>query len=53
MYPKYVSIKDKDNLFQSKLLHGDNIISTGSGNSKKKAEQDASRKALISFNVIA
>lgn len=53
IYPKYISVKDKDNNFQSKLLHGDNIISTGCGNSKKKAEQDASRKALISFNVIA
>ena len=53
MYPKYITDKDKDNLFQSKLLHGKNIISHGSGNNKKKAEQDASRKALIHFNVIA
>ena len=53
MYPKYITTKDKDNNFNSKLLYGENIISTGNGNSKKKAEQDSSRKALISFNIIA
>ena len=53
IYPKYLSTKDKDNTFQSKLIHGDNIISNGTGTSKKKAEQDASRKALIHFNVLA
>lgn len=53
VYPKYLTTKEENtNIFYSKLIHEENIIVTGSGNSKKKAEQDASRKALVHFNVI-
>jgi ribonuclease-3 len=53
IYPKYITTKEENtNIFYSKLIHEENIIVTGSGNSKKKAEQDASRKALVHFNVI-
>ena len=53
IYPKYITTKEETtNIFYSKLIHEENIIVTGSGNSKKKAEQDASRKALVHFNVI-
>ena len=51
IYPKYETVKN-DEMFQSKILKGNSIISVGNGVSKKKAEQDVSRNALIHFNVI-
>lgn len=51
IYPKYETIK-VDEIFQSKILKENNIICVGKGISKKKAEQDVSKKALIQFNVI-
>ena len=51
IYPKYETIK-VDEMFQSKILKESSIIAVGNGVSKKKAEQDVSRNALIHFNVI-
>ena len=54
IYPKYETLKDDNNTFNSKLINSESneIISIGNGNTKKKAEQDASKKALIQYNVI-
>ena len=41
-----------ENIFKSSIFNEGNIIATGGGESKKKAEQDVSKKALIHFNVI-
>ena len=51
IYPKYETIK-VDEMFQSKILKENSIIAVGNGVSKKKAEQDVSKNALIHFNVI-
>ena len=51
IYPKYETIK-VDEMFQSKILKESSIIAVGNGVSKKKAEQDVSKNALIHFNVI-
>lgn len=51
LYPKYETTKVGE-IFQSKILKEDNIITVAEGSSKKKAEQEVSKKALIHFNVI-
>ena len=51
IYPKYETNK-YESIFKSQLFHGDKLITIGSGNSKKKAEQDVSKNTLIHFNVI-
>ena len=51
IYTKYNTVK-YENIFKSSIYKNDILIETGSGISKKKAEQDVSRKALIHFNVI-
>lgn len=51
IYPKYKTEK-YENIFRSSIFNGETLIKTGSGESKKKAEQDVSKKALIHFNVI-
>lgn len=51
VYPTYNTEK-YENTFRSSILNGDTIIKIGSGETKKKAEQDVSKKALIHFNVI-
>ena len=48
---KYETYK-QDDIFHSKLLKDNVIISSGECISKKKAEQCVSRNALIHFNVI-
>tara|TARA_B100001059_G_scaffold236258_1_gene285784 strand:- start:610 stop:1398 length:789 start_codon:yes stop_codon:yes gene_type:complete len=51
--PKYKDINsDNDKLYRCELLFQDKVISKGEGKSKKKAQQDASRNALIYYNVI-
>jgi len=50
-YPEYKINKSDDKYYCSILLDGD-TISTGMGGSKKKSEQDASKRALIKYNVI-
>ena len=51
IYPKYET-KKHENTFKSTIYKDDTIVSIGEGVSKKKAEQDVSKKALIHFNVI-
>lgn len=51
VYPKYKTEK-YENTFKSTIYNGENIVCVGSGESKKRAEQDVSKKALIHFNVI-
>jgi len=51
VYPKYNTEK-YENIFKSTIYNGKNIVCVGSGESKKRAEQDVSKKALIYFNVI-
>ena len=42
----------KGNIFLCKLYYKDKLIITGEGMSKKKSEQDVSKKALIYFHVL-
>lgn len=51
IYPKYKTEK-YDDIFKSTIYNGERIVCIGEGSSKKKAEQDVSKKALIHFNVI-
>ena len=56
--PKYIIKKNDDinnfdeNLYYYDLMFKDKIISRGEGKSKKKAQQDASKNALIHYNVL-
>ena len=45
-------ISEKDNIFKCILFKLDTEISRGEGDSKKKAEQDASKNALIKYGVL-
>ena len=49
--PSYNIIK-RDEHFECSVLRDNDIISSGSGTTKKKSEQDASRNALIKYGVI-
>ena len=56
--PYYKTIKNENNnQFTSEIYYSSNdreiLITTGKGNTKKKAEQDASKKALIHYHVIS
>ena len=54
VYPTYQTYKDEsDNIYICKIYKGSEIIETGRGNSKKKSEQDAAKKALIKYCVIS
>tara|TARA_B100000575_G_C23113584_1_gene643520 strand:+ start:564 stop:1376 length:813 start_codon:yes stop_codon:yes gene_type:complete len=54
VYPKYITVKcEENNSYTCKIYQEDKHIETGYGNSKKKSEQDASRRALIKFHVIS
>jgi ribonuclease-3 len=54
VYPTYLCDKiESDNTYVCKIFKGEDHIETGKGNSKKKSEQDASRRALIKFCVIS
>ena len=53
IYPTYKTEKlNEDKGFKTFILKNDEIIVEGSGGSKKKSEQDASKRALIHYNVI-
>ena len=53
VYPTYKTEKLTDDKgFKTIIYKGEEIIIEGSGNSKKKSEQDASKRALIHYNVI-
>ena len=51
MRPSYNIIKREDR-FECNVLRDNDIISSGSGSTKKKSEQDASHNALIKYGVI-
>ena len=51
MYPKYETTED-NHIFTSILYKGDEKISSGKGDTKKKSEQDSSKNALIKYNVL-
>jgi len=54
VYPTYRSEKiEGENIYLCKIYKEDEYIETGKGISKKKSEQDASRRALIKFCVIS
>jgi len=54
VYPTYKTEKDDcDNTYNCKIYKENEYIETGRGNSKKKAEQEASRRALIKYCVIS
>ena len=54
IHPTYKTQKNEgNNNYQCKIFKDDEYIETGYGNSKKKSEQDASKKALIKFCVIS
>ena len=52
VHPRYKTEK-YENIFRSSIFNNDILVDIGSGESKKKAEQDVSKKALIHFNVIS
>ena len=54
LYPTYKSEKNEgNNKYECKLYKGDEYIVSGYGNSKKKSEQDASKRALIKYHVLS
>jgi ribonuclease-3 len=54
VYPTYKTKKDdSDNTYTCKIYKEDEYIAVGVGNSKKKSEQEASRRALIKYCVIS
>ena len=52
IFPSYKTSIKENNQYHCELYNGDTNVSTGEGSSKKKAEQDASKKALIHYNVL-
>tara|TARA_Y100001958_G_C21152713_1_gene488469 strand:+ start:254 stop:1048 length:795 start_codon:yes stop_codon:yes gene_type:complete len=52
IYPTYKTIKKEDNTYQCEIFKDDEYIEIGYGKSKKKSEQDASKKALQKYCVI-
>lgn len=53
-HPKYITKKNEDNnSFISNVYNNDLHISSGKGITKKKAEQDASKNALIYYRVMS
>ena len=54
IHPIYRTDKNEDNnVFHCKIFKEDECIQTGEGNTKKKAEQNASKNALIHYHVIS
>ena len=48
------TIKNEEkNIYECQIFKEDEYIETGYGNSKKKSEQDASKKALMKFCVLS
>ena len=50
--PKYESKADIDKVYHANVLLNGEIIESGEGDTRKKAEQDACRKALIKYGCI-
>tara|TARA_B100000674_G_scaffold97694_1_gene70467 strand:+ start:7580 stop:8383 length:804 start_codon:yes stop_codon:yes gene_type:complete len=53
LYPTYKTEKNENNKYECKLYKGEEYIVSGYGNSKKKSEQDASKRALIKYHVLS
>ena len=54
VHPTYTTTRNEDtNGFECELYRLDECVSKGKGTTKKKAEQDASRQALIHYHVIS
>ena len=54
VHPTYRTEKiEEDNTYRCEIFKGDEYIEVGYGNSKKKSEQDASKKALLKFHVLS
>jgi len=54
VYPTYDTNKDEnENIYICRIYKEDEYIETGKGNSKKKSEQDAAKRALIKYCVIS
>jgi len=53
LYPTYKTKKNEENKYECKLYKEDEYIVSGYGNSKKKSEQDASKRALIKYHVLS
>ena len=54
IHPIYRTDKNENtNVFHCKIFKEDEYIQTGEGNTKKKAEQNASKNALIYYHVIS
>ena len=54
VHPVYTTTKDEGhNIFQCKIFKENECIEVGEGVTKKKAEQDASKKALQKYHVIS
>ena len=51
--PTYEHFSVKDDIFKCKILHGTRLLAIGEGKTKKKAEQDAARRALVIGNVLS
>jgi|TARA_B110000208_G_C11738407_1_gene418975 ribonuclease-3 len=52
VHPTYVSVKE-DNMYRCDILREATVVATGYGHSKKKSEQEASKRALIKFRVLS
>ena len=52
-YPTYTHTEKDNDMFSCHLIFDKNIISTGYGKTKKKAEQNAAYKSLIYYNVLS
>lgn len=52
IHPTYKTEKDENNTFICKIFKGHEYIQSGEGPTKKKAEQDASKNALVFFHVL-
>lgn len=54
VYPTYDTYKNEnENIYICKIYKENECIETGKGNSKKKSEQDAAKRALIKYCVIS
>jgi ribonuclease III len=52
VFPSYKTSQKENNKYRCELYKEEELVSVGDGVSKKKAEQDASKKALIHYNVL-
>ena len=55
-HPKYNTdnpvVQGNNNIFTSYVVYNNNIVASGTGETKKKSEQDASKNALIKYGIL-